>query len=78
MKLTGITYKSLCRCLAETEIGLRRGAKVNTAREGGRADQLAYMEQNFPNEWVEYRSSLEERLANPFDSQTVINAILRG
>jgi len=78
MNLQEITYKSLCQNLADSEIGLRRNAKVNTAAKGGRADQLAYMETHFPTQWIEYRESLLNRLQKPFDSVTALSAIPWG
>ncbi|MDB5054015.1 MAG: hypothetical protein JWM44_2065 [Bacilli bacterium] len=79
MLLTGISFKSLCQNLADTECALRtNGMKVNTAAKGGRADQLAHMEKSFPSEWPGYRAALLDRLAVPFDSKTALNAIPKG
>lgn len=70
------TFKQLCQSLAETEYFLRNGgAKVNTSIKNGRSDQLKYMELNFPTQFEKYCTDLLDRLAKPFDKETLLAPI---
>jgi hypothetical protein len=70
-----MTYKQLCKNLADTENALRKGTVNHTFSTKGRYKELEYMKSNYPEKYEQYVKALDDRLSKPYDFKTILASI---